>query len=78
MALNDSIKWVHDNYHKLQEKYSGKYISVYKGEIIATGDSIDEVESKTELILTNDEEYLVEFIERGDLHTLYEFPAFIH
>ncbi|MHA1649501.1 MAG: DUF5678 domain-containing protein [Candidatus Helarchaeota archaeon] len=68
MALVKMIQWLHANYKDLQEKYAGKYVAIYKEEIIAVGDSYDEVNSKARLLIPNQTEYLIEFIERGDLY----------
>ena len=68
MALVKTIQWLHTNYKTLQEKYAGKYIAIYNEAIIAIGDSYDEVNSKAKLIVPNQAEYLIEFIERGDLY----------
>ncbi|MHA2365546.1 MAG: DUF5678 domain-containing protein [Candidatus Hodarchaeales archaeon] len=68
MSITESIRWVHSNYEKLLEKYSGKYLAIFNSDIIAVGETIGEVETKVELILKNNGEYLVEFIDRGDLH----------
>ena len=68
MALVKMIQWLHANYKDLQEKYAGKYVAIYEEEIIAVGDSYDEVNSKARLLIPNQTEYLIEFIERGDLY----------
>ena len=71
MALVKTIQWLHTNYEKIQEKYAGKYLAIYNEEIIAIGDSYDEVNSKAKLIVPNKKEFLIEFIERGDLYAYH-------
>lgn len=71
MALAKTIQWLHANYKELQEKYAGKYIAIYNEEIVAIGDSYDEVNSKAKLIIPNQPDYLIEFIERGDLYAYH-------
>ncbi len=68
MSIAKSIQWLYANYAILQGKYSGKYVAIFKEDIIATGDSFEEVDSKAKLIIPKDKEYLIEFIERGDLY----------
>ncbi len=68
MSITKSIQWLYANYASLQENYSGKYIAIFKERIIAVGDSVEEVDSKAELSVPKDEEYLIEFIDRGDLY----------
>ncbi len=71
MSLKDSINFVNKHSLELQEKYSGKYIALIGEEIIAIGDTIAEVDRKAKLVAEN-KPYLVEFVERGDLHA-YSF-----
>ena len=71
MSLKDSIKFVNKHSIELQEKYSGKFIALLGEEVIAVGDTIPEVDSKAKLIAEKNP-YLVEFVERGDLHA-YNF-----
>lgn len=68
MSLGEIIQWIDENYHSMQDKYAGKYISVRNKEVLATGDSIDEVIQKTQRLLPKDTHFHIEFIERGDLH----------
>lgn len=51
----------------LTTNYPGKYISMKNHEIIAVGDSVDEVVTKTKRILNKNEKFRIEYIERGDL-----------
>ena len=68
MSITKSIQWLHTNYTNLQKKYPGKYVVIFEECIIAIGDSFEEADSKAELIVPKDKEYLVEFFERGDLY----------
>lgn len=68
MSLTKSIQWLYGNYKILQEKYSGKYVAIFEEQVIAIGESVEEVDSKVKLILPKDKEFLIEFIERGDLY----------
>ena len=67
MSLKDSINYVNKHALELQKKYSGKYIALIGEEIIAAGDTVAEVDRKARIISEN-QPYLVEFVERGDLH----------
>jgi len=71
MSITKSIQWLYGNYKTLQEKYSGKYVVVFEEHVIAIGDSVEEVDSKAKLIVPKDNEFLIEFIERGDLYAYY-------
>ncbi len=73
MALVKTIQWLYTNYKTLQEKYAGKYIAIYNADIIAIGDSYDEVNSKATLIVPNQAEYLIEFIQRGAVFKVFSF-----
>ena len=56
------------NYSKLEQIYAGKYVVVYKQNIVAFGDSFGEADSKARMIVPKDDHYLIEFIDYGDLH----------
>ncbi len=71
MVLVKTIQWLHANYTQIQEKYAGKYVAIYDEEIIAIGDSFDEVNSKAKLIVPKQKGFLIEFIERGDLYAYH-------
>jgi len=42
--LTDDQKWIYDHFSELVDKYSGKYISVASGGVVAVGDSVKEVD----------------------------------
>jgi len=42
--LTEDQKWIYDHFSELVDKYSGKYISVASGEVVAVGDSVKEVD----------------------------------
>ena len=42
--LTEGQKWIYDHFSELVDKYSGKYISVASGEVVAVGDSVKEVD----------------------------------
>ena len=42
--LTEDQKWIYDHFSELVNKYSGKYISVASGEVVAVGDSVKEVD----------------------------------
>jgi hypothetical protein len=68
VVINKSIHWLHSNYKNLQQKYAGKYIAIFNEQIIAMGESFEETDLKAKLIVPDNKEYLIEFIERGDLY----------
>jgi hypothetical protein len=42
--LTEDQKWIYDHFSELVNKYSGKYISVASGEVVAVGDSVKGVD----------------------------------
>jgi hypothetical protein len=42
--LTEDQKWIYEHFSELVNKYSGKYISVASGEVVAVGDSVKEVD----------------------------------
>lgn len=67
MSIKESIRFVNEHSLELQEKFSGKYIALIGEKIIAVGDTVVEVDRKAQLVAEGIM-YLVEFVERGDLH----------
>lgn len=46
-------------------------MAIFEERVIAIGESVEEVDSKAKLILPKDKEFLIEFIERGNLYAYH-------
>jgi len=42
--LTEDQKWIHEHFTELVERYAGKYVSVARGELVAVGDSVKDVD----------------------------------
>jgi len=75
IVLSDTMEdyiWVTKNYEMLQNSYPGQFIVVKNGKIIAAARSFDQAEKQAKKILTNNEPFIVQRIEAGDLFA-YDF-----
>ena len=66
--VSNWFAWVTEHYLALQEKYAGKYIVVHNNKVVAVGETSEEAVHKARLLLGEDEQLLIEFIESGDIY----------
>ena len=66
-TVQEDIEWVNNNIELLQEKYPNKYIVVKNEKVIVVADDYDTADKRATEILGNDNEFIVERIEIGDL-----------
>ena len=64
-----SIVWLDSHLDELQERFAGKFIAVVNDKVIAVGDSFEETLRKAKRL--TDDEILINFVDRGDLHAYY-------
>jgi len=43
--MTEDHKWIHEHFEELVEKYAGRYVAIANGELVAVGESREDVES---------------------------------
>lgn len=51
----EDLKWARENHSLLSQKYEGKWIGIYKGEVMGTLRKLDELEKRGELPVPKNE-----------------------